>query len=162
MKKEARKNILGFQAQLWAETIKGQDMLEHYYLPKMLALAERAWYGQAGWGEISDRTKRTAATDKAWNRFANTLGKYEFQRLDKLYGGYNYRLAPPGAKVENGKLVINTSYPGMTVRYTTDGSTPTKKSPIYDGPLEVGLETISLSTFDSRGRVSLPTVINLK
>ncbi len=155
-----RDNIMGLQAQLWSETLKGQDMLEYYYLPKMLGLAERAWYGQAEWGNIADREERNDAEDAAWNAFANAVGGIELPRLDRLNGGYNYRLAPPGARVENGRLVVNTAYPGMVVRYTTDGSDPTSDSPVYSGPLDITSDTIKLSTFDSRGRSSLPTVIN--
>jgi hexosaminidase len=159
---EGRRNILGIQAQLWSETLKGQNMLEYYYLPKMLGLAERAWYGQADWGGIAERAERNEAVDAAWNAFANALGKREFPRLDRLNGGYNYRLAPPGAKVENNRLLVNTAYPGMVVRYTTDGSDPRSDSPLYSEPLEVASEIIKLSTFDSRGRSSLPTVVALR
>jgi len=154
-----RGNILGLQGQLWSETLKGQDMLEYYYLPKMLGLAERAWYGQPDWGDIANRSERNDAVNAAWNAFANALGKREFARLDRLNGGYGYRLAPPGAKVVDGRLVVNTAYPGMVVRYTTDGSDPTADSPIYAEPLRVDFEIIKISTFDSRGRASLPTVI---
>jgi hexosaminidase len=159
---EGRRNLMGIQAQLWSETLKGQDMLEYYYLPKMFGLAERAWYGQADWGNIVDREERNEAVDSAWNVFANTVGKRELPRLDQLNGGYNYRLAPPGARVENGRLVVNTAYPGPVVRYTTDGSDPTADSPLYAEPLEVVAGMIKLSTFDSRGRASLPTVVNLQ
>ncbi|MDH3290868.1 MAG: carbohydate-binding domain-containing protein [Gemmatimonadota bacterium] len=156
---EGRSNILGLQGQLWSETLKGQDMLEYYYLPKMLGLAERAWYGQAEWGNIADREERGHAVDSAWDVFANTLGKRELPRLDRLNGGYNYRLAPPGAKVQDGRLVVNTAYPGLVVRYTTDGSVPTAASPRYTEPLDATFETVMLSTFDPRGRSSLPTVV---
>lgn len=153
------RNVLGLQGELWSETLKGPDMLEYYYLPKMLGLAERAWYGQAVWGGITNREVRNAAVDAAWNVFANTLGQREFPRLDRLYGGYNYRLAPPGARVENGILMVNTAYPDLTVRYTTNGSDPTPESRQYTQPVEVPAGTIKLSTFDSRGRSSLPTVV---
>ncbi len=156
-----RANVLGLQGQLWSETLRSQDRLEYYYLPKMLALAERAWYGQADWGDIADRRARDAAIDVAWNTFANALAVREFPRLDRMNGGYNYRLAPPGAKVENGQLLVNTAYPGMPVRYTTDGSDPSVASPLYAGPVDVDATVIKLSTFDSRGRASLPTVIRL-
>lgn len=158
---EGRGNILGMQGQLWSETVKGRDMLEYYYLPKMLGLAERAWYGQADWGGIPDRAERNEAVRAAWNVFANTVGKREFPRLDRLNGGYNYRLAPPGARVENGLLVVNTAYPGLTVRFTTDGSDPTPASRRYSQPVEVAAGTVKLSTFDSRGRSSLPTVVTV-
>jgi hexosaminidase len=154
-----QRNILGMQGQLWSETLKGQNMLEYYYLPKMLGLAERAWVGQARWGDVANRVQRTAALNVAWNVFANTLAKREFPRLDRLNGGYNYRLAPPGAKVVDGRLVVNTAYPGMVVRYTVDGSDPTVEARLYSTPLEMGPEVIKLSTFDARGRASLPTIV---
>jgi hexosaminidase len=158
---EGRNNIMGLQGQLWSETLKGPQMVEYYYLPKMLGLAERAWYGQADWGDIADRAERNRAVDAAWNVFANTLSKKEFPRLDRLFGGYNYRLAPPGAKVENGRLFANTAYPGMVVRYTTDGSDPTADAQLYSGPVSVVAGTIKLSTFDARGRASLTTTVNV-
>ncbi len=160
LRTDARVNVLGMQGQLWSETIKGREILEYYYLPRMLALAERAWYGQADWGDIENRATRNAAVDAAWNAFANALGEREFPRLDRLSGGYNYRLAPPGARIDNGRLVANTAYPGMTVRFTTDGTDPTPTSPVYGGPVDVDADVVKLSTFDSRGRASLPTVIN--
>src|SRR5690606_11982018 len=43
LKPEARANILGIQAQLWGETIKGGDMIEYYMLPKLIGFAESAW-----------------------------------------------------------------------------------------------------------------------
>jgi hexosaminidase len=159
---EGRRHILGMQGQLWSETLKGPAMLEYRYLPKMLGLAERAWYGQPEWGSIADRTRREAAIDAAWNVFANALGRRELPRLDRFGGGYDYRLSPPGAIVENARLVVNTEYPGMVVRYTTDGSDPTPASPLYSEPFRVVAEVIKLSTFDSRGRSSLPTVIDLR
>ena len=42
------------------------------------------------------------------------------------------------------------------IRYTTDGSEPDANSPLYEGPLEAN-GTISLRTFDTRGRGSLTT-----
>jgi hexosaminidase len=162
MAPDARGNILGLQGQLWSETIKGRDILEYYYLPRMLALAERAWHGQADWGDLADRAERNAAMDVAWNTFANALSLREFPRLDRLNGGYNYRLSPPGIIVDDGRITVNTAYPGMIVRYTTDGSEPTAASPRYTAPVAVTGEVITASTFDTRGRASLPTVVDLR
>jgi hypothetical protein len=118
--------------------------------------------GSGGLGNIADRTGRIEAVATAWNAFANALGRREFPRLDRLTGGYDYWLAPPGAKVENGRLVATTAYPGMVVGYTTDGSDPTAASPLHTGPVDVAAEVVTLSTFDSRGRSSLPAVVSLR
>jgi len=54
---------------------------------------------------------------------------------------------------------VNTAYPGVAVRYTVDGSDPTTASRLYSQPLELGADVVKLSTFDSRGRASLPTIV---
>jgi hexosaminidase len=105
--------------------------------PKMLALAERAW----------------ARPDRSddWNRFANTLGQRELARLDRLAGGVAYRIPPPGGVIVNGTLYANVAFPGLTIRYTTDGSDPETSSAEYRGPTAVG-GTARLRAFDTRGR----------
>ncbi len=155
----ARKNISGLEGPIWSETIKGNDMLEYYYLPKMLGLAERAWTGQAEWGDIPERDKRIEAINRDWSSFAHTIGYREMPRLDHLFGGYNYRIPAPGAIIQEGRLLANADFPGLIIRYTTDGSEPLVDSPVYEGPLEAA-GTISLRTFDSRGRGSLTTRVD--
>jgi hexosaminidase len=150
---EGYNNIVGLQGQLWSETIKGQDMLEYYSLPKMLGLAERAWQGTPSWASIENVSRRDAALDRAWNVFANTIAQREFPRLDHIFGGYHYRIAPPGAVLMDGKLEANTSFPGFVIRYTTDGGEPDNTSSLYEGPIELnGLA--KLKAFNSAGRGS--------
>lgn len=151
-------NILGIQGQLWSETIKGGDMLEYYYLPKLLGLAERAWYGQAEWGSIEDSEQREKAVDEAWNYFANTVAKREFPRLDYIFGGYTYRIPLPGVKVIDRKVHANLGYPGMIMRYTIDGSDPDVNSAQYEDPFEAS-GTVKIKTFDTRSRSSRPSTV---
>jgi len=155
---DAHKRILGLQAELWSETVKGGTMAEYYYLPKLIGFAERAWVGQAAWGEIKDLEQRVKAMDKDWNRFANIVGQREMPRLDYLYGGFSYRLPPPGAVIIKGQLYANIDFPGLTIRYTTDGSEPGTDSPVYTGPVEVSGK-IKIRSFDSLGRGSRITVV---
>ena len=51
--------------------------------------------------------------------------------------GYNFRLGQPGLKVENGMLLANALYPGVTIRYTLDGSEPTQSSPVWTAPVKL-------------------------
>ena len=132
-------------------------MAEYYYLPKLVGFAERAWVGQASWGTIGDREKRVAALNRDWNRFANLVGQREMPRLDYLFGGFNYRIPPPGAMVKDGKLHANINFPGLTVRYTTDGSAPDANSPVYSEQVEVSGK-VMLRAFDTRGRGSRVSV----
>jgi hexosaminidase len=154
----ARGKILGLQGQLWSETIKGQKMLEYYYLPKMLGLAERAWSGQAGWGEIRETSARVEALDHSWNGFANVIGQREMPRLDHIFGGYHYRIPPPGGVIKEGMLYANSGFPGVAIRFTTDGSDPDAGSPVYKGPVKVS-GVVKLASFDSRGRSSRISVV---
>ena len=155
----AYSRVKGLQAQLWSETVKGGTMAEYYYLPKLIGFAERAWFGQASWGRISDLEERVAAMDSDWNRFANIVGHRELPRLDYLHGGFNYRLPPPGAVIKEGKLYANIDFPGLEIRYTTDGTEPGPDSPVYTDPVEVSGE-IQLRSFDTRGRGSRTSVVN--
>ncbi|MEZ4885801.1 MAG: family 20 glycosylhydrolase [Chitinophagales bacterium] len=152
---ENQKNIIGIQAQLWSETIKGQEMLEYYLLPKMIGLAERAWAGQPEWVRIENDVLREAALESAWNVFANTLGQRELPRLNYIFKGFNFRVPPVGFVVgEDSLLRANVAFPSLQIRYTTDGSEPTMESELYRDSLKVG-ENVRMRAFDLRGRGSL-------
>ena len=150
---KGKANILGIQGELWSETIKGQEMLEYYALPKLLGLAERAWAAQPEWAAMEQKNSREAALNNAWHSFANSVGKRELPRLDYLFGGFNYRIAPPGAVIEKGVLKAAAEFPGLQIRYTLDNSEPTMQSPLYEKPFNAG-STVKLKTFDTRGRGS--------
>lgn len=153
LKSEARKNIAGVEAHLWAETVKGPAMLEHYLLPKLAGFAESAWAAERKWESEPDKTKRTKMMDENWNIFANSLAQKELPKLSRIFGGFNYYLPVPGAKIENGKLYANSEYPGLIIRYTTDGKEPDKSSPEYKEPVPVDGNLI-LKAFDMAGHES--------
>jgi hexosaminidase len=155
LKPEAKKNIMGVQAQLWAETIMGgeKDLMPHI-LPKLIGFAETAWAKEREWETIEEKYKREASWDKEWNVFANTLAKTELPRLKTIFDGYNYRVPTPGGKIIDGKLHANSSYPGLTIRYTTDGAEPSKSSTIYKEPILVS-GNVKIMAFDAAGSGSL-------
>ena len=153
LKPEARKHILGVEAQLWSETIKGRDMIEYYMLPKLLGFAESAWAKERRWEVIEDVEKRENLMDEQWNVFANTLAQKELPRLSYVNGSYNYRVPLPGAIIEDGKLYANIEFPGLELRYTTDDTEPTINSPKYEGPVEVAGK-IRIRAFDASGKAS--------
>lgn len=163
LKPEARKHILGVEAQLWSETIKGRDMIEYYMLPKLLGFAESAWAKERKWELIEDVEQREIVMGNQWNAFANTLAQKELPRLNYVNESYNYRLPLPGAIIEDGKLFANIEFPGLELRYTTDDTEPTINSTIYSGPVEVSGK-IRIKAFDSSGKSSRevePKIIGL-
>ena len=148
------KNIEGIQGQLWSETVtKGEEMMEYYYFPKLMGLVERAWAQQPDWATIDNTEQRESALDVEWNKFANAIGQREMPRMDYLLGGINYRIPVPGAKIEDGKLMANIDFPGLSIRYTTDGSEPTASSSEYTEPVAVS-GTVKLKAFSTSGRAS--------
>ncbi|GAB2769144.1 family 20 glycosylhydrolase [Rhabdobacter roseus] len=160
LKPAARKNILGLEAQLWSETVKGRDMLEYYLLPKLLGFAESAWAPARKWETSENAKNRAQAIQTEWDAFATTLARRELPRLSLLNGGYAYRVPPPGAVWEEGTLKANTELPGLTIRYTTDGSEPSARSTVYTGPVKVPTGAVRLRSFDAAGRPS--RVVNLE
>ena len=153
LKPESRKNILGLEAQLWSETIKGREMIEYYMLPKLIGFSESAWAAQRKWETIENRRMRESAAGEEWNVFANTLGQKELPRLSYMNGGYDYRIPVPGAIIEQGILHANIAFPGLTIRYTSDGSEPNEQSAVYSHPVKVS-GRITLKSFDSSGKAS--------
>ena len=159
LKPETKANIFGVQAQIWSETIKGEKMLEYYLLPKMIGFAESAWSPERNWETIGNRTRREAEMDKGWNVFANTLAQKELPRMAGIFGGFNYRVPAPGAKINDGKLLANAAYPGLTIRYTIDGTEPTKNSTAYKEPVPV-TGKVKLKAFDTAEKGSLTMEVN--
>ena len=160
LRTDARKNILGLQSQLWGETLKGSEMLEHYLLPKLLAFSESAWAKERVWETINDPDKRNKAVRENWRKFVHDVGENELPKLDNLNGGYAYRISPPGAIIKNDTLYANVKYPQLILRYTTDGSEPTEASAIYSKPINVSDEVIKLKSFNAKGRSSKTSTIH--
>lgn len=157
---DARKNLIGIQGHLWSEAVKSQEMAHNAILPKMFGLAERAW-SEPAWNELSDADTVKQSLEVQWTKFANKLGKSELKRLDFISGGYSYRVSPPGIKLAGELILMNTEYPGMEIRYTTDGREPTKDSPLYKGAIEKeNFDIVKAKTFTSTGRGSKTIVLD--
>jgi hexosaminidase len=155
---EGLRHIIGIQGLLWAENLRSPERLEYMAFPRLICLAERAWAQSPAWASTGDASKRKSLIAKDWNQFANRLGQRELPRLDNLDGGVRYRLPPPGAIVRDEQVFANVAFPGLEIRYTTDGAEPTKISPVYSKPLPAKAD-IKLKNFDTRGRGSRTTEV---
>jgi len=82
--------------------------------PKIFGLAQRAW------------SPVTSNYTAEYHNFVNTIGQRELLRLDQYHDrGIQYRIPPPGIYSTGETISMNTLYPGLEIRYTTDGSEPT-------------------------------------
>lgn len=140
---EKPENIVGVQGQLWAETVRNFDMVTAFTYPKLFGLAERGWNVHPSWEYDYDNNARYMSER---NRFNRIVGEIELPRI--IEQGFNVHVAQPGIKVENGMLFLNHQYPNAELRYTTDGSTPTKSSPIWHKPVRIsatsGIKAIAI------------------
>jgi hexosaminidase len=94
-------------------------------LPRAIALAELTW---------SPKSKRN------YDDFVNRLERH-FQRLDKLNINYARRLYDAKIDIKSDKappsVYLSTRLKNGEIRYTTNGSEPIAKSPLYSKPIDI-------------------------
>ncbi|MNL31010.1 N,N'-diacetylchitobiase precursor [compost metagenome] len=146
-----KSNIVGIQGPLWSEIITSAERFEYMMLPKLFAVAERAWATDPAWAAETDGLKSSKMYEQNWSAFMNVMAKRELPRISHYAGGYNYRIPTPGTLVKNGMVHANVEYPGMVIRYTTDGSVPTLNSKAYTGPV-TAKGTVQFRVFNALGR----------
>ncbi|KAK3722061.1 hypothetical protein QZH41_007366 [Actinostola sp. cb2023] len=96
--------LQGMAGALWTETVRTADQMDSMIYPRLLALAERAWY-KASWEDLKDDTERNKKRLEDWRKFANVLGHRELARLDEL--GVKYYVPPPGASHDEPDVFID-------------------------------------------------------
>jgi len=65
--------------------------------------------------------------------------------------GLNYRIPTPGLKAVDGQVHCSLEIPGFVLRYTTDGSEPSARSPEVHGPIPLA-PVVRVAAFDTTGR----------
>lgn len=141
------KYIIGGQANVWTEYMKTTQQVEYMAFPRMLALAEVLW------SRPEDRN-----LDDFRRRLLAHLARLDAQNV-------NYRIPEPeGLKnivtsAEQASIELRPAA-GTRVHYTTDGSTPDERSPVYARPVGLNLKdgeyaTLKTVVVNSKGRRSV-------
>ncbi|NDV59539.1 family 20 glycosylhydrolase [Bacteroides sp. 519] len=126
---EETKLVKGLQANVWAEWIPSRKRQDYMTMPRMFALSEVAW---------------SQDKDLNWDNFYQRLLAH-YPRMDAM--GINYRpLDLNGVHVSNsfvGETTVTWDYPLSTIsiRYTTDGTTPNENSSLYTAPFTINETT---------------------
>ncbi len=154
----AKDNIIGLQAQLWHETVRGTEIMEYYLLPKLVSFAERCWAQAPEWESIPEKQKRGEIMDADWQNFEYSMYEQELPKLHYLNGGFNYRIPPAGAIIEEGYLHALPPNSSLKIRYTLNGNEPDKNSPIFEAPFVLN-EEVRLQVFDKTGKYSKVSLI---
>ena len=148
-----QKNVIGLEGTLFSETVRDPALMDYLLMPRLLALAERAWAQNPAWAQEPDKNKADSLHTLAWSVFANQLGKQVLPRLNAEIPGVQYRIAPPGLKLVDGKVWVNHQTPGVTFRYATGGEEPGLQSQVVRAPI-ADKTIISVAAFDGAGRQS--------
>ncbi|WP_320887543.1 family 20 glycosylhydrolase [Bacteroides clarus] len=155
---EGRKNILGVQGQLFAETIRSFSGVEYLLFPKIMGLAERGWNAYPAWEKLRGAQEQQAF-DKALALYYEKISDMEMPYWAK--NGINFRLPHPGLLVKDGTLYANTAIRGAEIRYTMDGSEPTVNSALWEIPVKCDASVVKAGTF-YQGKASLPITLKVE
>lgn len=161
----------GIQAQLWSEMVRSDDIAEYMLFPRLLALAERAWH-KPDWepeydhsGKIYSRQtnyfsqRDKIQRDKDWAEFANAVAQKEFAKLDidKVF----YRIPTIGAQLVNGRLKMNSIFPGLPLEYQIENGEWTSYSADKEILVKNSKESVRVRATNQSGKRvgrSLPLV----
>ena len=118
----SKKYIVGYETCLWTEYVPDNKTAEYQAFPRNVAAAEVGW---------------TSRENKDWESFRRrmpkvlaTLDRKGIQYCPVYYDvifDYDRNIEFPKA------MNLEIEDPTAVIRYTLDGSTPTAKSPVYDG-----------------------------
>ena len=148
-----RDNIIGVQSQIWSETIRNEGILDYMFMPNIIVFSQKAWSHDNSWMDISNNDIKREKIDNEWNKFANNVGQRVLPMVDNIFGGLSYDLPKPGGKVINDTLYANTVFPGLSIKYTLDGSIPIESSENFISPIKINEGNIvNLRLFDNTGR----------
>lgn len=141
-------HVLGAQGNVWTEWMEDYARVETMAFPRASALAEVVWSPKEG---------------RRWIEFEGRLRDH-YRRLAEM--GVHFNVPAPTAKLD--AIVFRTSasveferapLAGGEVRYTLDGSTPTARSAVYEGPIEVRSNTVVKAATFFRGIGSQPIAV---
>ncbi len=148
---DGRARIAGLEAQLFGETVRSQERLDYLLMPRLVAVAERAWSAEPAWVRLADPAAVAARHRQDWAVFMNQLAKQVLMRLDLEGSDLRYRLPPPGLVRDGAVIRANHAYPGFRLRYTTDGTEPTASSPELTAALPAS-GRLGVAAFTPTGR----------
>lgn len=124
---EEAKHFLGVQANTWTEYIPTPEHLEYMMFPRALAVAEIGWTPQEkrDWQDFKPRVN-------AHIPILQQMGLNPFPLSNEL----EFDMVVDTIQKEIRVTMDAEKYPAE-IHYTTDGSTPTASSPIYQEPIVV-------------------------
>lgn len=125
---EQQHHILGLQANLWTEHVRTEGRAAWATFPRASAIAETGW-SREGTRNFPDFVTRVIPQMERMRSLGLRSAFSAWEVRPKL----DYK---PG---EDGVTVTLANQAGLAMRYTTDGSVVTGKSPLYAAPFRLAL-----------------------
>ena len=155
IKSENLNNFLGIQSQLWTETVIDNEVFDELFMPNIIVFSERAWGKRPKWILSKNFEDQKSKMILDWENFTSFIGGSFLPFITENFQ-IKYHLPKPGGKLIRNKLFLKTQFPGLKIRYTTDGSIPNINSKVYSGPVVVKKSNdIYARSFDESGRGGL-------
>lgn len=114
----AQSKVIGISGHIFGETIRDFDMVNRYLFPRMLGLAERA-----------HNSRETLSENEFFGVITEEMPVWDQEGID-------FFVRQPGIIEENGTIYMNDPYGLGEIRFTKDGSEPTKQSELYQQPIK--------------------------
>jgi len=141
-----KKHIIGIQGNIWTEYMQSDDRRDYQAFPRAIAIAETGWSNNSV---------------KNWDSFRQRMVE-DFERMDvmNVKACRNFFDVNINTHVYNDslKVTLETFYPEAEIRYTTDGSNPTKSSQLYHSPFilkgNITLKAAAYKKGDLLGKIS--------
>ncbi|MGC4103882.1 family 20 glycosylhydrolase [Ferruginibacter sp.] len=131
------KNIMGAQANMWAEQIPSEARADYIMMPRMQALAENLW-----------------SSDHNYAAFLQRL-QQQYARLDLLEAKYrlpDLPLMEQYAFTEKATLKVERPLYNTVIRYTLDSTLPNVRSSVLTQPLQIKKTSlVRLAVFKTDG-----------
>lgn len=156
---KGRSNFLGIKGGVFAETLLKDENLDYLAFPRFYVLAERAWSPRRVYENENSYDKKKF--DVEYISFLNRIAKVE---LPSIANRVKFRLPRVGLKLDKNVLSANLEYPGFSVYYTTDGTTPSLKSNLFNtknGIIVNEGQVISIAVVDEWGRTGVVSTLNI-
>ncbi|MBB5709918.1 beta-N-acetylhexosaminidase [Sphingomonas xinjiangensis] len=143
------KHVLGAQGNAWSEYLITPQQMQHAFFPRAAAIAEMTWSAKDK-RDFSSFLDRVQPQIGRWRRSGMHVSDGAFAVAYQLQGSRGDAL-----RANKAVVALSTQASYGTIRYTTNGSEPTSKSPAYQGALTLkpGV-TIRAAAFDKSGNAT--------
>ena len=121
-------HVLGEQATIFAEYQPNWYRVQHAVFPRIAAVAERTWSPKGDWSSFVARLPAQ-------------MSRYRAAGIVPADSAFAVAIAAEASGGDKAKVTLSNQSGFGTLRYTTDGSSPTAMSPAYAGPFDVALPT---------------------